>query len=277
MMDDATNLLSPESHFEFGKNWASYLRLVTEAHEQEAVHSLLRLAGGELRGKRVLDVGCGSGLHALAALRLGAREVLALDLDADCVATTLQLLQARAAGQPWSVRQASVFDLRADSPGVFDVVYSWGVLHHTGDMYRALRTAAALVAPGGQFIFALYRRTLLCRLWKIEKKWYASASAATQARGRSVYVALFHLALSVTRGRDAFGRYINAYGQRRGMDFYHDVHDWLGGWPYESISPAQTERFMSGLGFHRERAFTRCGVQLGLLGTGCDEYVYARR
>src|SRR4029077_18075234 len=141
MMNEAANPLSRDSHFEFGKNWASYLRLITEAHEQEAVRSLLRLAGGELRGKRVVDVGCGSGLHALAALRLGAREGLAFDLDADCVATTQQLLQARAAGQPWSARQASVFDLSPDSPGLFDVVYSWGVLHHTGDMYRALRAA----------------------------------------------------------------------------------------------------------------------------------------
>ena len=276
-MSDAVNLLDRESHFDFGRNWASYLQLVTDAHVQEAVRSLQRLAGDDLRGKRVLDIGCGSGLHALAALRLGAREVVAVDIDADCLATTQQLLQAHAAGQPWSTRQTSVFDLITDSPAPFDVVYSWGVLHHTGDMYRALRAAAALVAPDGQFIFALYRHTRLCWLWKIEKKWYAGAGAGAQARARSAYVGLLRIALSMARGRGGFTNYVSAYGQRRGMDFYHDVHDWLGGWPYESISPAQTERFMSQLGLRRVRVFTRRGIQLGLFGSGCDEYVYARR
>jgi 2-polyprenyl-6-hydroxyphenyl methylase/3-demethylubiquinone-9 3-methyltransferase len=276
-MGDAVNLLDRESHFDFGRNWASYLRLVTDAHVQEAVRSLQRLAGGDLHGRRVLDIGCGSGLHALAALRLGAREVVAVDIDADCVATTRQLLQTHAAGQPWSTRQTSVFDLITDSPAPFDVVYSWGVLHHTGDMYRALRIAAALVAPEGQLIFALYRHTWLCWLWKIEKKWYAAAGPAAQAHAQAAYVRLLRAALSMARRRNSFTDYVSAYGQRRGMDFYHDVHDWLGGWPYESISPAQTERFMSKLGFRRVRAFTRRGIQLGLFGSGCDEYVYARR
>ena len=276
-MSDAVNLLEREAHFAFGKNWASYSRLVTEAHVEEARRSLLRLAGGDLRDKRVLDIGSGSGLHALAALRLGAREVVALDIDAHSVATTQQVLQARAAGENWSVREGSVFDLETASLGAFDVVYSWGVLHHTGAMYRALRAAAAMVAPQGQLIFALYRRTWLCGLWKIEKKWYADAGAAAQSRARSAYVWLWRIALSLTRGRSGFANYVACYGQRRGMDFHHDVHDWLGGWPYESISPAQTERFMSELGFRRVRAFIRGGVKLGLFGSGCDEYVYTRR
>lgn len=275
-MSDVVNLLDPESHFEFGKNWASYLRLVSEDHVREAVGSLRRLTGDDLRNKRFLDLGCGSGLHALAALRLGAREVLAVDIDADSVATTRQLLQAHAAGQPWSTRRISVFDLSTSSLGPFDVVYSWGVLHHTGDMFRALRSAAALVGPGGQFVFALYRRTWLCRLWKMEKKWYAGARPAAQARARSVYVRLLRTALALTRGRNGFEDYLAAYGQRRGMDFYHDVHDWLGGWPYESISPAQTDRLMHELGFSRVRAFIRQGLQLGLFGSGCDEYVYVK-
>ncbi len=275
-MTDATDLLKQDAHFDFGKNWASYARLVTDMHVQEAVRSLRRLAGGPLQGKRVLDIGCGSGVHALAALRLGAREVVALDIDSDSVATTEAVLRARAAGQRWSVCHASVFDLPNHSQGQFDVVYSWGVLHHTGDMYRALRTAAAVVAPNGQFIFALYRRTRLCWLWKVEKKWYTRASPTAQRRVRSAYVALFSVAISIAKRR-RFSSYLAEYRQRRGMDFYHDVHDWLGGWPYESISPAQTERFMSGLGFQQVRAFARPRIELGLFGSGCDEYVYTRK
>jgi 2-polyprenyl-6-hydroxyphenyl methylase/3-demethylubiquinone-9 3-methyltransferase len=275
-MSDAAKLLDQSSHFAFGKNWASYAQLVTEARVQAAIDSLRKLAGGDLEGKSFLDIGCGSGLHALAASRLGARDIVAIDIDGDSVATARQLLQTNAPGQCWCARQASVFDLEKNPPGVFDVVYSWGVLHHTGAMYRALRAAAALVAPGGQFIFALYRWTPLCWLWKIEKRCYAAATPTAQARARSAYVALFRVAFALRR-RGSFSQYLADYRQRRGMDFHHDVHDWLGGWPYESISPAQTERFMASCGFQQVRAFTAAGINLGLVSSGCDEYVYTRK
>jgi SAM-dependent methyltransferase len=270
-MSESSDLLNQGSHFAFGKNWASYATLITDAQVEEAIAGLRRLTGCELAGKRFLDIGCGSGVHSLAALRLGASEVVALDIDSDSVATTRQLLQANASGQCWSTTEASVFHLEPDSMGLFDVVYSWGVLHHTGDMFRALRAATAMVAPNGRFIFALYRRTPLCWLWKLEKRWYAGATQAAQARARSVYVALFRLAM-----RGSFNAYVAAYGRRRGMDFCHDVHDWLGGWPYESISPAETDRFMQQLGMRQTRAFLRPVRIGGLFGSGCDQYVYEK-
>lgn len=271
-MQESLDLLDRNSHFAFGKNWASYARIVAEADIEQAVLGLQRLAGGDLHGKRFLDIGCGSGLHSLAALRLGAREVVAVDLDLDSVATTRELLRVHAPGQPWSVTERSVFDLRADSSGTFDVVYSWGVLHHTGDMLRALRVAAAMVAPTGEFIFALYHRTYMCWFWKREKRWYAAASSSAQARVRAMYIRLFRLL-----NRRAFAGYVANYRSNRGMDFYHDVHDWLGGWPYESILPAETDHFMRQLGMRQIRSFVvREGKTRGLLGSGCNEYVYRR-
>jgi 2-polyprenyl-6-hydroxyphenyl methylase/3-demethylubiquinone-9 3-methyltransferase len=165
--------------------------------------------------------------------------------------------------------ESSIFDPRIGSMGRFDVVYSWGVLHHTGAVHRALRAAAALVRPGGQFVFALYRRTPLCWFWKIEKRWYAGASAAAQARAQAMYVRVFRLL-----NRRNFKDYVANYAQVRGMDFYHDVHDWLGGWPYESISPAEVDGLMQQLGLRQIRAFLVPGRALGLLGSGNDEYVY---
>lgn len=268
-MTDSVGLLDQRSHFAFGKNWASYAKLITNAQLDEAIAGLRRLAGGDLAGKRFLDIGCGSGLHALAALQLGAREVVALDIDPDSIATTRRLLEANANGAPWSAEQASVFELPHESLGRFDVVYSWGVLHHTGDMFRALRAAAALVAPGGQFLFALYRRTRLCWFWKLEKRWYAGAGEAAQARVRAVYVRLFRLAM-----RGQFASYVANYRQSRGMDFYHDVHDWLGGWPYESISPAEVDQLMRQLGMHKVREFVHPHKVTGIFGSGCDEFVY---
>jgi SAM-dependent methyltransferase len=269
-----SSLLSRESHFDFGKNWASYASNLKPELIEEALKGMRRLVGESLAGKTFLDIGCGSGLHSLAALRLGAARVVAVDLDSDSVATTRKVLSEHAASQAWEVREISVFDLNSATLGHFDVVYSWGVLHHTGDMYRAMRTASAMVSADGQFVFALYRLTRMCGFWKKEKRWYASASASKQRAARAVYRFLFRLAMGL-QGR-SFASYVANYRSNRGMDFEHDVHDWMGGWPYESITPQQVHDFMTPLGFTRRAQFVESKIQMGLAGSGCDEYVYAK-
>ncbi|MCX7900996.1 MAG: class I SAM-dependent methyltransferase [Burkholderiaceae bacterium] len=274
------DLTQPETHFAFGRNWVAYAEKITAAEIAEAEAGLERLLGGEdLEGKRFLDIGCGSGLHSLAAVRLGARDVLAVDIDADSVATSHAVLSRWAPGGHWQVQRRSVFELDSEGARTFDVVYSWGVLHHTGDMKRAICHAAAMTAPGGLFIFALYRRVWMDWFWRWEKRWYAHASSSAQRHARSVYRVLFRLGLSATGRR--FSDYVASYRSNRGMDYEHDVHDWLGGWPYESISPPEVEALMRKLGFSQVREFARKGGVLGrhtgLFGSGCDEYVYRKR
>jgi 2-polyprenyl-3-methyl-5-hydroxy-6-metoxy-1,4-benzoquinol methylase len=184
-------LISVEQHFAFGDNWAEYAKNISARDIDEAIDGLRRLLGeADLEGKRFLDIGSGSGIHSLAALRLGASEVVAIDLDPKSVSTTQHVLQRHTAGSRYIVKQASVFDLDPGDLGTFDVVYSWGVLHHTGDLDRAIRKAAAMVEPGGEFVFALYHRTWLCPFWTIEKKWYAKASNYGQTLVRSIYIAI---------------------------------------------------------------------------------------
>lgn len=277
----ARNLTDAESHFAFGENWASYAKRIGPEQIAEAERGLRRLLANEpLTGKRFLDIGCGSGLHSLAALLLGAREVLAVDLDEKSVTTTREVLKQHAPAAHYTVEQVSVFALDPAMQGQFDVVYSWGVLHHTGDLDRALRCASKLVAPGGLLVFALYRKTLMCGVWKIEKRWYSHASPAAQKAVCAVYLALYRAGLWM-RGR-RFNDYVNNY-KTRGMDFYHDVHDWLGGYPYESISPHTVAEMMTQLGLvpvrswaHLGRLGRLLGRNPGILGSGCDEYVYAR-
>lgn len=274
------DLTKQEAHFAFGKNWASYAQRVTDAEIEEAVKALSRLLGGvRLDGQRFLDIGCGSGLHSLAALRLGAKEVMAVDIDPDSVSTTQAILRKFAPeGTTFRVEQTSVFDLDPSALGSFDTVYSWGVLHHTGDMDRAIRCAAAMCPPEGRFVFALYRRIWMDWFWRIEKRWYAKASGTAQAHAQAIYIALFKLGLLVT-GR-SFTQYVAGYRSNRGMDFHHDVHDWMGGWPYESILPTEVDSLMGELGFSVERVFARKGKLFGrdpgFFGTGCDEFVYRR-
>ena len=148
---------------------------------------------------------------------------------------------------------------------MFDVVYSWGVLHHTGNLDLAMEKAAALVKPDGLFVVALYRRTWLDPLWRVEKKWYTGASPKAQRRAQKIYDLGFRAAQLVVGKRGTDGQ--------RGMEYWHDMHDWLGGYPYEAMLAPEVDDFCTQRGFTKERVFAR-GRPLGIFGSGCDEYVY---
>jgi 2-polyprenyl-6-hydroxyphenyl methylase/3-demethylubiquinone-9 3-methyltransferase len=267
---------APEGRFRFGENWRSFLAQLDDARIAAAERSLQELLGRvRLDDQRFLDIGSGSGLSSLVARRLGA-SVYSFDYDNQSVECT-KALRARfffADDPKWQVEQGSILDRDYLARlGRFDIVYSWGVLHHTGAMLEAIVNASKIVAPGGIFVFALYRKTRLCWLWSLEKRWYCRASPRAQAVACKVYVALMRLAF-VLAGRN-FGDHVSNYRSCRGMDYVHDIRDWLGGYPYESISPAQVAQVMGLLGF----AHLRSKVQpysTGLFGSGCDEYVYAR-
>lgn len=259
--------------FAFGKNWRSFLDELNDDRIAEAEASLKRLLGSErLDGLRFIDIGSGSGLFSLAAKRLGAR-VHSFDFDPNSVECARFLRGKFFPNDPdWTVEQGSILDRGfLGHLGLFDIVYSWGVLHHTGAMARAIENAASLVKPGGLFAFALYRRTRLCGAWTIEKRWYAQTPAWTQRFARAVFRGLLRLD-HLRRGAD-FAAYVANYKSLRGMDFEHDVHDWMGGYPYESITPEQTAGLMHRLKFEHVRSFTQ-PYSTGFFGSGCDEYVY---
>jgi SAM-dependent methyltransferase len=270
-----TPLSDDRARFCFGKNWLSYVDDVDEQRIERAKMSLQALVAlNRFDNCRFLDIGSGSGLFSLAARRLGAR-VYSFDYDAHSVDATKRLKSHfLAEDRDWTIEQGSVLDHRyLGALGLFDIVYSWGVLHHTGAMIEAMRNAATNVAPGGLFVFAVYRRTRLCPFWKVEKRWYARSSPAMQRLARAIFVSLMGLALLAKRRN--FRTYIREYRNNRGMDCWHDVHDWLGGYPYESIAPKDVARLMAELGFYEERSNTR-SYSMGIFGSGCDEYVYRR-
>ena len=261
-----------EGRFEFGANWSSFARLLDAERLAAAERRLASLLGtGDLSGRRFLDIGCGSGLHSLAALRLGAKEVVAIDLDARSVATTREVLARFWTHDNASVRELSVFDLDGRS-GEFDIVYSWGVLHHTGDMQRAIRVAARQTASDGLLALGLYGKTRYCAIWKRIKRWYVNATPEQKASAESWYVRLFGCYL-LLRGK-RLSAHIAAYDAKRGMDFHHDVRDWIGGYPYESIAPAELRGLLAPEGF--EVLAQNCRRRSGLFGSGCDEYLLRR-
>jgi SAM-dependent methyltransferase len=269
----AANLRSVDSHFAFGENWLDYAAGVDEEAKQEAEKGLLKLfPRGALVGARFLDIGCGSGLHSLAALRLGVAGLTAIDIDANSVKATLAMISSEPGGPASDVRAMSIFDADPEEFGTFDIVYSWGVLHHTGAMWEAVERAARFVRPGGLFGLALYEKCPSCAFWKAEKRLYSRSPAAVQKAMRGLYKAAFYARLVAKRTSPA--SYLGSY-KSRGMSFHHDVHDWMGGYPYESASVDEVRSRMGDLGFEIVRLYP-ANPRLGLFGTGCAEFTLRR-
>ncbi len=266
------------THFAFGRNWAEYARHIDAATIEFATAELRRLAG-PVEGLSFLDIGCGSGLHSLAALRLGASRLLAIDFDPMSVDTAKRVIGEHWRQGNFECRRGNVFvDLDA-AEGQFDVVYSWGVLHHTGAMWDAIERAASMVAPGGRMVLAIYRKTPLCGLWRVEKNLYRRLPRFLQASLDLAYGCACVLGYLLS-GRNPV-REIRAYRSRRGMSWWHDIRDWMGGYPYESAGRKEMVAFLERLGFRLTQAFKdrpqRWIVRSGLLGSGCAEYVFERK
>jgi 2-polyprenyl-3-methyl-5-hydroxy-6-metoxy-1,4-benzoquinol methylase len=260
--------------FAFGENWTRFLSGVTDEHLREAEGSLTRmLEGVSLRGKRLLDIGSGSGLFGLAARRQGAR-VHSFDFDPQSVACTREVRRRYAPDDPdWQVGEGSVLDAGfVRSLGEFDVVYSWGVLHHTGSMWQAIDNAQSAVGRDGLLYIALYNdQGRISALWTRIKKAYCSGPL-----GRALVVATFvpywflrGLLVDVVRLRDPRRRYAE-YKRKRGMSVFRDWIDWLGGYPFEVASPEQVLAFLRARGFELVQLKTTNGL-------GTNEYVFRRR
>ena len=265
-----SELTSLSSHFKFGENWANFSRLISPARIASAERCLRELVGPSLDDQAVIDVGCGSGLHSLAAARLGAKHITATDIDPECTQTTQALLGRDLPNGRFAVQTASVFDLR----GAYDVVYAWGSLHHTGDMWRAIDACSNLTKAGGLFVFAIYKRTPLCAFWTVEKRFYRAARRPLQRAILALFRAAYYTAKLATFQNP--WRLAREYHANRGMDQWYDFHDWLGGYPYESATPESIDRFMVERGFQRELA-KNLKPMSGLFGSGCAEYVYRRK
>jgi 2-polyprenyl-6-hydroxyphenyl methylase/3-demethylubiquinone-9 3-methyltransferase len=261
--------------FEFGKNWSHFLRVLDENRIERAVVSLRALLGvADLKGASFLDIGSGSGLFSLAAHRLGAR-VRSFDYDPASVACTEELKRRHAtAGADWSVERGSVLDKRfLSSLGQFDVVYSWGVLHHTGAMWEAIDNASTLVAPGGTFVIAIYNdQGVWSRRWTKLKRFYCSGpfGKAVMCATYIPYVVGRQLAADLFWLRNPMTRYTE-YSASRGMSVFYDWFDWLGGYPFEVAKPEEIFKFARERGFEMTN-LTTCGGSVG-----CNEFVFRRR
>jgi len=272
-----TQVSDSAERFAFGKNWQRFLKYLTEDRIVEAEKSLCSmLEVDDLRGKSFLDVGCGSGLFSLAAMRLGAESVDSFDLDPRSVACAQELKRRYYDGSPsWTIQQGSVLNSGFLSTlGQFDIVYSWGVLHHTGNMWQALENAIPLVETGGKLFIALYNdQDFLSTTWKAIKQRYNRGLAwrlvIIPTCATCFAVASFIKDVLFLR-RSPLYRY-REYKQARGMAYTTDLLDWLGGYPFEVARPDAIFDFFRANGFQMVKLKT---VGLGL---GNNEFVFAKQ
>lgn len=245
-----------EKRFAFGKNWQQFVetKLSDERIDISGSHMLHFLDKEDLEGTTFLDIGCGSGIHSLAAVNAGAERVHSFDYDPYSVRTTERVKEAKAPNaSTWTIEQGSVLDKGYMAGlGLYDIVYSWGVLHHTGDQWAAMRNASECVVPGGLLYIALYSADVHTdpppEFWLEVKQRYVDASRLARARMVLWYLWRFDL------GGDPFRlpvliRKMREYRNSRGMSYLTDVRDWIGGWPMEFSRDQDVLDFFAELGF----------------------------
>lgn len=269
MSEHAVEVAAGE-RFEFGANWSRFLRNLSEERIADAERSLREmLECPDLRGRRFLDVGCGSGLFSLAARRLGAA-VHSFDYDPGSVACARALGERFFPDDPaWTVAAGSVLD-RAylANLGAWHVVYSWGVLHHTGSMWQALANVVPLVAPGGRLFIAIYNdQGRVSRQWRWVKRTYNRlprplrflmvAPSAAVLWWRSIVKDLVTLRPGAS------------FRQSRGMALWSDMIDWVGGYPFEVATPHAIFDFFRARGFWLSQLVTT-------QDHGCNQFVFVR-
>ena len=259
--------MNEDVRFRFGKNWARFLRYLTEDRIIRAQDSLLGTIGKDsLAGKEFLDIGCGSGLFSLAARRLGAK-VTSFDYDEDSVQCARYLKERFYPddGQ-WTIMQGSILDpVFMEKLGRFDVVYAWGVLHHSGDQWKGFVHALSATKPDGKFLVALYNdQGWVSQYWKAVKWLYIHVPLI-----RPVLIAFYAPYFIGLRWCMRFLR--RQQIQERGMTLWYDMIDWLGGWPFEVAAPKDV------LARGEDRGFKVTCVKNVGRRQGCNEFVLVQK
>ena len=251
--------------FKFGENWKNFLKTLNSKRIRDAEISLKEMLDVEdLKEKTFLDIGSGSGLFSLAARNLGAK-VYSFDFDESSVWCTSELKSRFYNNDTsWTVTQGSVLDENfLKTLGQFDYVYSWGVLHHTGEMWKALENVVELVKPKGSLFIALYNYQQFASIyWTFVKRSYNKYKFI-----RPLWILLHFLYPTLP---SIVLQHVQKRKSPRGMTIWYDLLDWLGGYPFEVSTPKEIFDFYKSKGFSL--------IELKTVGgkLGCNEFVFRR-
>jgi len=271
----ATREIELGVRFGFGANWSAFLGVLNDDRIREAEHSLRRFLGvDDLAGVSFLDLGCGSGLFSLAARRLGAR-VRSFDYDESSVACTRELRRRYCPNDTdWQIEQGSVLDRGyVESLGTFDICYSWGVLHHTDNLWQAIHNAQLPLRQGGRLFIAIYNdEGIRSAIWGAVKRNYCRGPVRRAVLTACFYSLFFSagLIMDVVRLRNPVRRFTE-HRKYRGMSLLHDWKDWLGGYPFEPARPERIASFMANLGFNLSK------MERPTFGFGNNQFLFVKK
>ncbi len=261
--------------FDFGKNWEEFSnKALSPERIQQARSDFQSLtAGVEVEGKTFLDIGFGQGLTLLIASEMGAKAV-----GCDINSISSEVLEFNKTKFPelkgcsipvviGSVLDPNIInDLKKTdflNGNLYDIVHSWGVLHHTGNMWEAIKNSCSLVRPNGYLIISIYNHHWTSQIWLLVKWLYNKSPGLIRKLFVYSFLPVIYIAKFLVTGR-------NPKKSKRGMDFYYDVIDWVGGYPYEYATKDKVIEYIKRLGFKCLR-FIPAGVP-----TGCNEFIFQR-
>ncbi|MFZ3069228.1 MAG: class I SAM-dependent methyltransferase [Microgenomates group bacterium] len=271
------NSYKDKDHFSFGENWQEYLNKVSPKKIIQAENSMLDLISkSQLKNKSFIDIGCGSGLFSFAAYRFGVAKLLSVDIDKYSIKCVNRLKQQEDNPINWLVKHGSILNQKfVNSLGKFDIVYSWGVLHHTGDMYQAFNNIIKICKKNSYLILAIYNKNRglsalfsgSSDLWLKIKKTYNSSGWFGKKIIEYLYYIWFVFGYILTL-RNPF-LYIKNYNNR-GMFFTTDIKDWLGGYPYEYASVDELINYFSNKGFFVKKIISSDNL-------GCHQILFFKK
>lgn len=249
--------------FSFGENWLNYIESLDVEKYKEAKQSLQNLLGlSSLKGKSFLDVGCGSGILSLAAIELGAERVISIDVDSKSVEACEQLKQRINNPANWIILEGSILDrVLVNKLEKSDVVYSWGVLHHTGAMWQAIDQVSNLVKDNGLLAIAIYNHASTSNFWLKFKRFYNKSGELTKI----FMVWSIFLPRVIVR----ILKLKHPLREKRGMSVYYDAIDWVGGLPYEFASFEEVQSYVENKGFTLVNSKRTNSI-------GCNEFVFKK-
>jgi 2-polyprenyl-6-hydroxyphenyl methylase/3-demethylubiquinone-9 3-methyltransferase len=260
-MDEKKNIA-----FNFGENWQAFSQKSLDADKfKAAIDSLEHLIQSEnIKDRSFLDIGCGSGIFAIAASLLGAKKVIGIDISKESIAASVANKDKLAPQNNIAFFHKSIFDDDIFAMGTFDIVYSWGVLHHTGDMEGAIDRASQCVAADGLFVIAIYNKHWSSGVWKQIKGFYNISPKLIQRLMIWCFYIVIAIAKMIVTRKNPFTK------KKRGMSFYYDVVDWVGGYPYEYAGKEDIVNPM------KKKGFTLVKFVKAAVPTGCNEYVFLK-
>lgn len=251
-------------YFDFGENWTNFSQNAFSKEKiDETKESILKLIDKEaIKDKTFIDVGCGSGLFTISACSLGASQSTGIDISPKCIQAAISNAEKYFPEKKIIFKQQSILD-KFDSNIKYDIVYSWGVLHHTGKMWEAIKNTTNLVSDKGLLVIAIYNKHWSSKSWNFIKRIYNLSPKIV----KKLMIYLFYAVIFIAKFLVTFKNPLN---KKRGMNFYYDVIDWVGGYPYEYASKNEIQDFVENLGY------TLIKYQPATVPTGCNEFVFKK-